>query len=36
MIKKLLIGLCAMAIFSLGIVNVSQAHRHHHHHHHAK
>lgn len=33
--KKILIGLCAVAIFSLGFVNESQARRHHRHHHHS-
>ena len=35
--KKILIGLCVMAIVSLGFVSESQARHHHrHHHHHAK
>ncbi len=36
--KKFIIGLCVVAIVSLGFVNESQARRHHRHHHynHAK
>jgi hypothetical protein len=36
LMKKILIGLCVMAIVSLGFVSESQARHHHRHHHHAK